>query len=189
MANVYLHKNKEQRVLSGHPWVFRSDIETVEGDHADGGVVRVLSNRHKFLGMAIYNSKSQISLRMLSRRDESINSAFIKGRVKRAIDYRRRFADLRSCRLIFAESDGLPAVIADSFGDVIVLQVLCLGMERFKQDIVDALVEELHPAGIYERNDVPVRELEGLEQQTGLLYGEVPDRVEMQETACAFWWM
>ncbi|MBR4069523.1 MAG: class I SAM-dependent rRNA methyltransferase [Clostridia bacterium] len=186
MANVYLHKNKEQRVLSGHPWVFRSDIETVEGDHADGGVVRVLSSRHKFLGMAIYNSRSQISLRMLSRRDESINSAFIRSRVKRAIDYRRHFADLRSCRLIFAESDGLPAVIADSFGDVIVLQVLCLGMERFKQDIVDALVEELHPMGIYERNDVPVRELEGLEQQTGLLYGEVPDRIEMQENGVRF---
>ncbi len=186
MANVYLHKNKEQRVLSGHPWVFRSDIETVEGEHADGGVVRVLSSRHKFLGMAIYNSRSQISLRMLSRRDESINGAFIRSRVKRAIDYRRRFADLSSCRLIFAESDGLPAVIADSFGDVIVLQVLCLGMERFKQDIVDALVEELHPRGIYERNDVPVRELEGLEQQTGLLYGEVPDRIEMQENGVRF---
>ena len=105
MANVYLHKNKEQRVLNGHPWIFRSDIEKVEGDHADGGVVRVLSSRHKFLGMAIYNSQSQISLRMLSRRDESINSQFIRSRVKRAIDYRRRFADLRSCRLIFAESE------------------------------------------------------------------------------------
>ena len=187
MANVYLHKNKEQRVLSGHPWVFRSDIETVEGDHADGGVVRVLSSRHKFLGMAIYNSKSQISLRMLSRRDESINSAFIRRQVKAAIDYRRKFADLDSCRLIFAESDGLPAVIADKFGDIVVLQVLCLGMERFKQDLVDAIVEEVHPAGIYERNDVPVRELEGLSQQTGLLYGEVPDRVEMVENGVHFW--
>jgi len=186
MANVYLHRNKEQRVLSGHPWVFRSDIERVEGDHTDGGVVRVLSSRRKFLGMAIYNSQSQISLRMLSRRDESINAAFIRNRVKRALDYRRRFADLRSCRLIFAESDGLPAVIADSFGDVIVLQVLCLGMERFKQDIVDALVEELHPQGIYERNDVPVRELEGMEQQTGLLYGTVPDLVEMVENGVRF---
>ena len=145
MANVYLNKNKETRVLGGHPWVFRSDIAEVQGDHTPGGVVRVLSARHKFLGMAVYNPQSQISLRMLSRRDESINSAWIKNRVKRAIDYRRHFADLKSCRLLFAESDGLPAVIADAFGDVIVLQVLCLGMERFKQDIVDALVEELHP--------------------------------------------
>ena len=78
MANVYLVKNKEQRVQSGHPWVFRSDIESVEGAHVPGGVVRVMSSRHKFLGMAVYNPQSQISLRMLSRRDESINSAFIR---------------------------------------------------------------------------------------------------------------
>lgn len=187
MANVYLVPKKEQRVYGGHPWVFRSDIARVEGEHKDGGVVRVLSDRSKFLGMAVYNPQSQISLRMLSRRDESINSAFIRRQVKAAIDYRRKFADLDSCRLIFAESDGLPAVIADKFGDIVVLQVLCLGMERFKQDIVDAIVEEVHPAGIYERNDVPVRELEGLSQQTGLLYGEVPDRVEMVENGVHFW--
>ena len=187
MANVYLVKNKEQRVQGGHPWVFRSDIESVEGAHVPGGVVRVMSSRHKFLGMAVYNPQSQISLRMLSRRDESINSAWIRSRVKRAIDYRRHFADLKSCRLIFAESDGLPAVIADAFGDVIVLQVLCLGMDRFKQDIVDALVEELHPMGIWERSDVPVRELEGMEQVTGLLYGEVPDKIEMVENGVHFW--
>lgn len=135
--------------------------------------------------MAVYNPRSQISLRILSRRDEPIDAAFIRGRVRRALDYRRRFADLNSCRLIFAESDGLPAVIADKFGDVIVLQILCLGMERFKGDIVDALAQELSPRGIYERNDVPVRELEGLSQQTGLLFGEVPDRVEMQENGRA----
>ena len=187
MANVYLNKNKEQRVLGGHPWVFRSDIAEVQGDFAPGGVVRVLSSRHHFLGMAVYNPQSQISLRMLSRRDESIHADWIRARVHRAVEYRRRFADLRSCRLIFAESDGLPAVIADAFGDVIVLQVLCLGMERFKQDIVDALVEELHPAGIWERSDVPVRELEGMAQTTGLLYGEVPDRVEMEENGVRFW--
>ena len=136
--------------------------------------------------MAVYNPRSQISLRILSRRDEPIDGAFIRGRVRRALDYRRRFADLNSCRLIFAESDGLPAVIADKFGDVIVLQILCLGMERFKGDIVDALAQELSPRGIYERNDVPVRELEGLSQQTGLLFGEVPDRVEMQENGVRF---
>ena len=136
--------------------------------------------------MAVYNPRSQISLRILSRRDEPIDAAFIRGRVRRALDYRRRFADLNSCRLIFAESDGLPAVIADKFGDVIVVQILCLGMERFKADIVDALAQELSPRGIYERNDVPVRELEGLSQQTGLLWGEVPDRVEMQENGVRF---
>lgn len=183
--NIYLRRGREQRVLGGHPWVFRSDIER-EDSAADGLPVRVLTSAGRFLAMAVYNPRSQISLRILSRRDEPIDGAFIRGRVRRALDYRRRFADLNSCRLIFAESDGLPAVIADKFGDVIVLQILCLGMERFKGDIVDALAQELSPRGIYERNDVPVRELEGLSQQTGLLFGEVPDRVEMQENGVRF---
>ena len=183
--NIYLRRGREQRVLGGHPWVFRSDIECEDGA-ADGLPVRVLTSAGRFLAMAVYNPRSQISLRILSRRDEPIDGAFIRGRVRRALDYRRRFADLNSCRLIFAESDGLPAVIADKFGDVIVLQILCLGMERFKGDIVDALAQELSPRGIYERNDVPVRELEGLTQQTGLLFGEVPDRVEMQENGVRF---
>ena len=183
--NIYLRRGREQRVLGGHPWVFRSDIEREDGA-ADGLPVRVLTSAGRFLAMAVYNPRSQISLRILSRRGEPIDATFIRGRVRRALDYRRRFADLNSCRLIFAESDGLPAVIADKFGDVIVLQILCLGMERFKGDIVDALAQELSPRGIYERNDVPVRELEGLSQQTGLLFGEVPDRVEMQENGVRF---
>lgn len=183
--NVYLRRGREQRVLGGHPWIFRSDIEREDGA-ADGLPVRVLTSAGRFLAMAVYNPRSQISLRILSRRDEPIDGAFIRGRVRRAVDYRRRFADLNSCRLIFAESDGLPAVIADKFGDVIVVQILCLGMERFKADIVDALAQELSPRGVYERNDVPVRELEGLSQQTGLLWGEVPDRVEMQENGVRF---
>ena len=146
--NVYLRRGREQRVLGGHPWVFRSDIEREDGA-ADGLPVRVLTSAGRFLAMAVYNPRSQISLRILSRRDEPIDAAFIRGRVRRALDYRRRFADLNSCRLIFAESDGLPAVIADKFGDVIVLQILCLGMERFKGDIVDALAQELSPRGIH----------------------------------------
>ena len=187
MATAVLVRGKEQRVYGGHPWIFRSDIARVEGEFRDGDVVRVVSDRGQFLAMAVYNPRSQIALRILSRREEPINRAFITARVHRALEYRRAFADLLSCRLLFAESDGLPAVIADAFDDVIVLQVLCLGMEAFKQDIVDALVSELHPRGVFERNDVPVRTLEGLPMQTGLLYGNVPTRVEMVENGVHFW--
>ena len=186
MATAVLHKGKERRIYSGHPWVFRSDIARVDGSWQNGDVVRVTSDRGLFLAMAVYNPKSQISLRILNRREEPIDSAFIARRVQRAIDYRRTFADLKSCRLLFAESDGLPAVIADAFDDVIVLQSLCLGMEQFKKDIVDALSQQLNPRGIYERNDVPVRELEGMTQQKGLLYGSVPDRVEFCENGIRF---
>lgn len=186
MATAVLIPGKEKRVYGGHPWVFRSDIARVEGDFTPGDIVTVVSSRGNFLAKAFYNPQSQIALRVMSFRDEPIDRSFIFHRVQEAIDYRRSFADLRSCRLIFAESDRLPALIVDAFGDVLVLQCLALGMERFKQDVVDALVELLHPAGIYERNDVPVRRLEGLEMTTGLLYGDVPDRVEMTENGVRF---
>ena len=186
MANAILIPGKEKRVYGGHPWVFRSDIARVEGDFTPGDIVSVYSSKGKFLAKAFYNPQSQISLRIMSLHDEPIDRAFIFRRVKEAVDYRRTFADLRSCRLIFAESDRLPALIVDSFGDVLVLQCLALGMERFKQDVVDALVEEVHPQGIYERSDVPVRRLEGLEQLTGVMYGTVPDRVEMVENGVRF---
>ncbi len=167
--------------------MFLSDIDRVEGENAAGGVVKVVSDRGRFLAMAVYNPRSQIALRIVSRREESVDRAFIFGRVERALAYSRRFADLRCCRL------GLRRERRPARGHrgrvrrlLIVLQVRCLGMEAFKRDIVDALVEQLHPAGIYERNDVPVRELEGLAQQTGLLYGTVPERVEIVENGVRF---
>lgn len=187
MANVTLIPGKEKRVYSGHPWVFRSDIDKADEGIRPGDVVSVLSSKGKFLAKAYYNPNSQITLRILTYQDETVDREFIFRRVKQAIDYRRTFADLRSCRVIFAESDRLPALIVDSFGDILVLQCLSLGMEQFKQDVVDALVEYLHPAGIWERNDVPVRRLEGLEMTTGLLYGTVPDRVLMEENGVKFW--
>lgn len=187
MADVILLPGKEKRVYSGHPWVFRSDIARTKGDPAPGDTVRITASNGRFLAMAVYNPASQIALRIVSRKDEVIDADFIRRKVKAAVDYRRLFADLASCRLIFAESDGLPAVIVDSFGGVLSLQCLCLGMEKYKDAICDALMDELHPLGIYERGDVPVRELEGLPQVTGVLRGNVPDRVQMEENGVKFW--
>ena len=187
MSDVFLKYGKEKRVYARHPWVFRSDIERADEDVQPGDAVRVLNSKGRFLAKALYNPNSQISLRIVSYRDEEINRAFIFQRIHEAIEYRRSFADLESCRLVFAESDRLPALIVDSFGGVLVLQSLSLGMERFKKDIVDALVEEMHPRGIWERNDVPVRKLEGLEMSTGLLYGDVPDMVEITENGVRFY--
>ncbi|MBQ6480232.1 MAG: class I SAM-dependent rRNA methyltransferase [Anaerolineaceae bacterium] len=186
MASTFLIPGKEKRILNGHPWVYSSDIQRVEGAFTPGDVVSVYSSKGRFLAKAYYNPGSQISLRILSRRDEPIDEVFIRRRVHEAISYRRSFADLSSCRLIFAESDRLPALIVDSFGDVLVIQCLALGMEQFKPVIIDALIEEMHPSGIWERNDVPVRRLEGLDMKTGLLYGSVPDRVIMSENGIRF---
>ena len=186
MAIAYLKGGRETRVLQGNPWVFRSDIDRVSGQYEPGDVVSVKSARGRMLGCAFYNPQSQISLRFVTFKDERVNDDFFRDRVHRAIAYRRAFADLNSCRMIFAESDGLPALIVDSFGGVLSMQCLCLGMEKYRKVIQDALVEELHPQGIYQRADVPVRALEGLEEKTGLLFGEVPDKVEIAENGVRF---
>jgi 23S rRNA (cytosine1962-C5)-methyltransferase len=185
-SKVYLIPGKEKRVYSRHPWVFRSDIHHTEGPCTPGDVVSIYSDKGRFLAKAFYNPNSQIALRILTWQDEEIDRAFIFRRVHDAVEYRRTFADLRSCRLIFAESDRLPALIADVFGNTVVIQCMSLGMERFKQDVIDAIVEEIHPDGIWERDDIPVRKLEGMEMKTGLLYGNVPDRVEMTENGIRF---
>ena len=186
MAKAVLRAGRESRVFSGHPWIFRSDVINIEGECTPGDVVDVISSKSRFLGRAYYNPQSQIALRMMTVHDEAVDRDLIFRRIREAIDYRKAFADLRSCRLVYAESDRLPALIVDSFGDVLVLQCLALGMERFKADVVDALVELMRPAGIYERSDVPVRRLEGLEMTAGLLYGTVPDRVEFSENGIRF---
>ena len=187
MAKTVLLPGKEKRVYSGHPWVFRSDIARVEGEFLPGDIVDIVSSRGRFLARGYYNPNSQIALRIMTyKEDEQVDRRLIFRRIHDAVEYRRTFADLKSCRLVFAESDRLPALVVDAFGDVLVLQCLALGMERFKKDVVDALVEEVHPKGIWERNDVPVRKLEGLEMSTGLLYGDVPDRVLMTENGVQF---
>ncbi|NLX82873.1 MAG: class I SAM-dependent rRNA methyltransferase [Clostridiales bacterium] len=178
---VFLKPTKERRVLEGHPWVFASDIDRAERDVRPGDIVTVVAARGRPVGMAVYNPHSQIMLRVLTDRETEIDAAFIKDRVRQAISLRRQLGVLGACRLINAESDGLPAVIVDQYADVLSLQILSLGMARFLQDIVDTLAEELKPRGIWERNDVPVRKLEGMEQSTGLLYGNVPEQVEMTE--------
>ena len=186
MAKAVLRKTRESRVRSGHPWVFASDIERVEGNFEPGDVVDVVSSHNTYLGRAFYNPKSQISLRMLTTHDEPVDEAFFRRRVQEAWDYRNQFCDPASCRLIFSESDFLPGLIVDKFGEYLVVQSLCLGIEKWKQSIVRDLAEIVHPKGIWERSDVPVRRLEGLEQTTGLLYGEVPDSIDMVENGLRF---
>ena len=139
MAKAFLRKTRESRVRSGHPWVFASDIEKVEGEFQNGDVVDVVSWRGTFLGKAFYNPQSQISLRMLTMDDEPIDEAFFARRIRQAWEYRKLLCDPMSCRLIYSESDFLPGLIVDKFEDVLVVQSLCLGIDKWKPTIVRLL--------------------------------------------------
>jgi len=169
------------RILHGHDWVFRGEILKVFGDPADGDVISLKDGRDRLLGSAIYNSRSQIVARRFSRRKQELDLDFFQRRIAQAVEYRaRRGIDLRLCRLVWSESDGLPGVIVDRYGDCLVLQTLTLAMDRRKELIVRALAEAFGSLPIIERNDAPVRRAEGMELESGLLCGEAPSEIEIE---------
>ena len=175
---VHVVNGRQKKLLQGHPWVYGNEIERVEGEIEDGGLVTVVDFRGRYMGTGFYNSKSLITVRLLTHRQEEIIDELIASRVKAACDY-RRFVMNRpgtdSCRLIYGEADRLPGVIADRFGGVIVLQVLALGMERFTQTIADALLACEKPDCLLLQNDDAIRRKEGMECFTRVLYGTLPE--------------
>lgn len=175
---VHVVNGRQKKLLQGHPWVYGNEIERVEGEIEDGGLVTVVDFRERYMGTGFYNSKSLITVRLLTHRQEEITDELIASRVKAACDY-RRFVMNRpgtdSCRLIYGEADRLPGVIADRFGGVIVLQVLALGMERFTQTIADALLACEKPDCLLLQNDDAIRRKEGMECFTRVLYGTLPE--------------
>ncbi len=187
-AKVILRKGAQHRVEGGHPWVYQSELDAIEGDFAPGDIVDVYNFRRRFIGRGYINPRSQIIVRLLSRVQEPIDRDFFKRRLAAAWEWRRRFvAEPEYCRLVFGEADFLPALIVDKFGPYLVIQTLALGIDIYKDMFAEILTEMFDPAGIYERNDVPVRELEGLEQRKGFLRGEFPTLIEVRENGIPFY--
>ncbi|MCC6840772.1 MAG: class I SAM-dependent rRNA methyltransferase [Flavobacteriales bacterium] len=176
-----------QRVRSGHPWVYDNQVRRVEGQPQPGAIVQVFDVRKGPLGQGFFNPHSKIRVRLLTKHlDEPINAAFFRRKVQAAWDHRVRLGQPRSCRVVFGEADGLPALVVDKFNEVLVLQTLALGMDRFKAEIVQALHEVLQPSGIYERNDVPVRAKEGLPLVKGFIGEPFDTRLQIQENGLLF---
>lgn len=181
MYILTLKKGEEKRLLAGHPWVFANEVAKIEGKDKQGSIAKVLSHDGRFIGLGYINHKSKIIVRLLTDREEETGRQFFYDRIKRANDEKLALGFTDNYRAVFAESDLLPALIVDRYGDYLSVQFLSLGMEVRKQLITDILVEIFAPKGIYERSDASVREAEGLEKAKGVLYGEVPDRVIITE--------
>ena len=183
MASVILERNRKKRLEQGHPWVYASEVASVDGEPEAGGLVDVLNHQGRFLAVGYYNPASQIRVRIVSQGPlAAMDTAFFVERFANCLEHRNRFlpgAD--AYRLVYGEADFLPGLIVDRFGDILVVQLLTLGMDKRRTEIVEALVQVMTPRGIYERSDVSVRELEGLEQTTGVLYGECPRHVTVSE--------
>lgn len=171
-----------QRVRRGHPWIYDNQVLRVEGDPQPGGIVQVFDVKKGPLGQAYFNPKSKLRARLLTKDlDEPIDTAFFQRKIEAAWSFRKRMGNTASCRVVFGEADGLPGLVVDKFTDILVLQTMALGMDRFKNEIVQALRELLAPRGIYERNDAMVREKEGLEMRTGFIGEAFDTKLEIEE--------
>ena len=182
-AEVILNASRRKRLEAGHPWIFANEIERMEGEAEPGGLVAVRDHRGRLLATGYWNPHSQIAVRAVAFGPlERMDRAFFVKRFEACRRHRERFVEHpRDCRLVYGEADFLPGLIVDRFGGVLVVQILTLGMDVRRREIVEALKEVFQPDGIYERSDVPVRKLEGLEERTGLLYGECPETVVIVE--------
>jgi 23S rRNA (cytosine1962-C5)-methyltransferase len=170
----------EERLRSGHPWIYRSDVADV---NARGGeVVRVLGPRGRPVGHALYSDRSEIAVRLVERGAEAFDPTMWRTRLEAAIAYRSNLEiDGNAYRLVHAEADLIPSLVVDRYGDHLVLQALSQGTDRLQEQFCEILVELLHPRGVIARNDSRVRRLEGLEQTIDVLYGDVPDTVVARE--------
>lgn len=188
-ARITVNDTKD-RIRKGHPWVFGTQIIREEGSYEPGDVVGVYDARQQALGQGYINPASIIRVRLLtSRIHETVDAAFIKARIQRAWRFRQRMGSPASCRVVFGEADGLPGLVVDRFVDVtrpdhagvLSIQFLTLGMERWREVVLDTLEETLRPEGMYLRNDVPIREKEGLDQERGFIGHTFPTDLVISE--------
>jgi len=190
MKSLILNKNISRRVELGHPWIFANEVnrgKALDTAAKAGEIVEVYTHDKKFVGKGYVNPQSQIMVRLLTRdKDETINEAWFLKRIEQAWKYRQQIGYTENCRLVFGEADDMPQLIIDKFNDYFVIQTLALGIDIWKPAIVKAIETIFSPKGIYERNDVPVRELEGMQQQKGFLSAEFDTNIAISEDGIKF---
>lgn len=192
-AAVILKKGEGRTLNAGGAWIFDNEIDKIEGDFTNGDLVKVFASNAYCLGTGFINTNSKITVRMMSRsKEQEIDDAFIRQRVKDCIEYRRHTIDMSSCRLIFGEADFLPGLVVDKFSDVLVVQSLALGIDRFKLLIIDFLKEMLAEdgmpiRGVFERSDAKVREHEGMEPYKGFIGEPFETKVLITENGVKYY--
>lgn len=175
-----------KRIRDGHLWVYRSDV--IDSTEIEGGVVTgVVDQANNFVGQALYSDASEIALRFLTTREETIDREWWRAKLRACAERRLTVArDTNAYRLVYSEGDVLPSLIVDRYGDVLVMQTLSQGTDRLKVELSELLAEEFQPQGIVERNDARVRRFEGLETQTGVIYGAAPAEIEINHHGIRF---
>ncbi len=186
-GRVILKSGREKKLRHLYPWVQQGEIAEVQGNPTAGALVQIFANDGTFVGVGTYNPKPRFPVRVLSLNDEPIDTAFFARRIERALRLRQAVvSDANASRVLFGESDGIPGLIVDQFGDYLVVQVRTAGMERLKPLWLPALIETLNPKGILERSEMESRREEGLRPHTECLYGELPELIPIHESGLEF---
>ena len=182
---VTVSRRGEDRLRSGHPWVYKSDLATVRA--SGGDVVKVLGSRGRPIGQALYSDRSEIALRYLTRSSDPVDASFWRTRLQDAIRFRESLnIDATAYRLVHGEADRLPSLVVDRYGDYLVVQALSQGMDALLPEMTRLLTDLTAPAGVLARNDPRVRLLEGLEQRVEVLSGAVPEVIGVREGRVAY---
>ncbi|MFS0727508.1 class I SAM-dependent rRNA methyltransferase [Paenibacillus sp. 1P07SE] len=181
-ASIVLQRSRKPRLEQGQPWVYTSEVDRLEGTAEPGDVVDIVDHKGKYLATGYWNPGSRIAVRIVAYEPVEMDQAFFEERLRRCLQHRERFLPHpRDCRLVYGEADYLPGLTVDRFGDVLVVQILSLGMEVRRDVLARALLTVFAPTAIYERSDVSVRSLEGLEPRSGVIYGESPGIIVIEE--------
>ena len=186
MAQIKISTRGAKRIRQGHLWVYRSDVRHVS-DAGGGAIVRVVDEAGNFVGRAFYSDRSEIALRFLTTHEEAIDREWWRARLRQCAERRATISrETNAYRLVYSEGDLLPSLIVDLYDNVLVLQTLSQGTETLKSLLVEMLVGQFNPRAVIERNDARVRELEGLELKSGVLYGDRPDEIEINQHGVRF---
>ena len=186
-CKFYLHKGKNKRAENGRPWIYTDEINEYEGEYTNGDIVEVYNHKKYFIGKGYINDQSKITIRILTRDiNEEINKEFFQKRFKAAYEYRKTVIDTSSCRFIFGEADLLPGLTVDKYEDYYVIQISTLGMDQFRDLIVDILVNDYNAKGVFERSDIKTREIEGLEQTKGFLTEPFDTNIQIVENGVKY---
>ena len=182
-----LYKGRGRKAEAGHPWIYSNEIEGFDGEYTNGDIVDVYNYKDEFIGKGFVNDASKIAIRLLSRdKDEVIDKSFIEKRLQEAWDYRKAIIDTSSCRFVFGEADFLPGLTIDKYEDYYVIQSLALGIDKFKSMVVDILMTQYGAKGVYERSDVRVRKLEGMEEFSGFLTQPFDTNIQITENGVKY---
>ena len=184
MNTARVNKKGADRIRHGHLWIYRSDVVAVDAE--GGSIVTVKDERGNFVGRALFSDTSQIALRFLTQSNEEIDHEWWRRRIREATSRRHIARDTNAYRLIYSEGDLLPSLIVDRYADVLVMQTLSQGTDAVKPTLTEILVEEFNPRAVIERNDVRVRELEGLPLITRTVYGDAPEELEITQHGLRF---